>query len=86
MHRAMPMISAMAGSIFCSARAFRDTPSVARRLPSNLSENRIDKEAFQTLGILVRDHRSTHCHHERDGRINLLLRPLLRWIQVATPI
>ncbi len=53
---------------------------------SRLPKNRIGKETLKTLGVFILNHRSAHCHHERDGRINFLLRPLLRWIQVATPI
>jgi hypothetical protein len=53
---------------------------------SRLPKDRIGKETLKTLGVFILNHRSAHRHHQRDGRINLLLRPLLRWIQVATPI
>ena len=53
---------------------------------SRLPKDRIGKETLKTLGVFILNHRSAHRHHQRDGRINLLLRPLLRWIQVAPPV
>ena len=53
---------------------------------TRLPEDGVGKEALEALSILVLNHGSAHRHHQRDGRINLLLRPLLRWTQVAAPV
>ena len=61
----------------------RDLDALAWLLTSSYPKIGLVRKALKTLGILVLDHGPTHCHHERDRRVDLLIRPLLRWIQVA---
>src|SRR5690349_4312545 len=64
--------------------ALLDTNSYCDLLSS--SKDRICQKSIQTLGLLVFNHRATDCHHERDRRIDLLVEPSLRRVQVAASV
>jgi hypothetical protein len=51
-----------------------------------LPEDRIGEEAFQALGIFILDHRATNRHHERDRRVDLLIRSALGRVKTPAPV
>jgi hypothetical protein len=52
--------------------------SVRRGYHSYLFPAYEGEEAFKTFGVLILNHRSAHCHHERDGSVSLTSSRLLK--------